>query len=98
MGLAACCAEGLSEERGFGEERGLAGDLTALIVEDCISGVMPAMYNMFRVAQRKFSKCQQQTVTADTLSIFDLTRQVKGTTIWHQLSQVVLWQVLLSKT
>ena len=85
-------------ERGFGEERGLAGDLTALMLEGSISGVMPARYDMLTFLQINFSKCQQQiTITADTLSIINLTRQVKRTTIRHELSQIVLWQILLSK-
>lgn len=76
MGLAACCAEGLGEGRGFGEEGGLAGDLTALILDGSNSGVMPAKNEMFTCLQRQvqFSACQQQLITADTLNVFNLTR------------------------
>lgn len=52
MGLAACCAGGLLEGGGLGEEGGLAGDLTALIFEGCSSGVMPAKNETFTYLQR----------------------------------------------
>ena len=60
MGLAAGFAGGLSEGRGFREEAGLAGDLTALILDGSSSGVMPARNEMFTCLQRQvqFSTCQ----------------------------------------
>ena len=42
MGLAACCAEGLGEERGLGEEGGLVGDLLGFTLDGSVSGVIPA--------------------------------------------------------